>query len=141
MRQSSIDVGKKVPESETGALRIVYAEDDELVRATVTDMLTGFGAEVLVCENGAEAVLLCLSKRPDVALLDLTMPGMDGFDGAIRIRQNHGRIRLVALTGHTHPTSLEQAKAAGFDEVLTKPITLETIEGAVRRWSADSTRT
>jgi CheY-like chemotaxis protein len=117
------------------ALRIVYAEDDELVRATVTDMLTGFGAEVRVCENGAEAVLLCLSLRPNVALLDLTMPGMDGFDGAVRIRQNYPDIHLVALTGHTHATSMKQARSAGFDEVLTKPITLDVIESAVARWS------
>jgi CheY-like chemotaxis protein len=123
------------------ALRIVYAEDDELVRATVTDMLTGLGAEVRVCENGAEAVLLCLSIRPDVALLDLTMPGMDGFDGAIRIRQNNGQIQLVALTGHTHAASMKHASAAGFDEVLTKPITLEVLESAVKRWSAASART
>jgi len=125
----------------TDVLRIVYAEDDELVRSTIAEMLTGLGAEVRVCENGAEAVLLCLSTRPDVALLDLTMPGMDGFDGAIRIRQNNDRIHLVALTGHTHASSMAHANAAGFDEVLTKPITLDMLESAVARWSAPSTKT
>lgn len=116
------------------ALRIVYAEDDEQVRATVTDLLTCLGVDVRVCENGAEAVLLCLSAQPDVALLDLTMPGMDGFDGAVRIRQNDGDIRLVALTGHIHANYMEQARKAGFDEFLGKPVTLETLEDAIRRW-------
>ncbi|MGH8173482.1 MAG: response regulator [Rhodanobacteraceae bacterium] len=122
-------------------LRIVYAEDDELVRATVTEMLTALGADVRTCANGAEAVLLCLSTRPNVALLDLTMPGMDGFDGATRIQQNSERIYLVALTGHTHATSMKQARTAGFDEVLTKPITLDVLEGAVMRWSEMSRAT
>src|SRR4051795_6042899 len=84
-------------------LHVVYAEDDPLVRDTVAEMLREIGAEVTVCRNGAEAVLLCLSLNPDVALLDIAMLGMDGLDGAQRIRANDAvggrRIRLVALTG------------------------------------------
>jgi CheY-like chemotaxis protein len=121
--------------SENG-LRVVYAEDDELVRATVSEMLNELGAEVHVCRNGAEAVLLCLSVAPRVALLDLTMLGMDGFGGAARIRANdpERRIRLVALTGLRADYAREQALKAGFDEFLSKPITLEALGVALDRW-------
>ena len=118
------------------ALRIVYADDDEQVRATVADLLACLGVEVHVCENGAEAVLLCVSVQPHVALLDLTMPGMDGFESAVRIRQNdvEGETTLVALTGHIHAHFLAKAKSAGFDEFLSKPVTLEMLQDAVQRW-------
>jgi CheY-like chemotaxis protein len=123
----------------SNAFRVVYAEDDPLVRDTVAEMLREIGAEVSICKNGAEAVLLCLSLNPDVALLDLAMLGMDGLDGAQRIRANDTvggrRIRLVALTGRAADFE-QQAKAAGFDEVLRKPITLENLEAAVRRWQS-----
>jgi CheY-like chemotaxis protein len=120
-------------------LHVVYAEDDPLVRDTVAGMLREIGADVTVCKNGAEAVLLCLSLNPDVALLDIAMLGMDGLDGAQRIRANDAvggrRIRLVALTGRAADFG-RQADAAGFDEVLRKPITLESLEAAVRRWQS-----
>jgi CheY-like chemotaxis protein len=117
-------------------LRIVYADDDEQVRDTVTDLLRCLGVEVHVCENGAEAVLLCVSVGPDVALLDLTMPGMDGFESAVRIRQNDvdGQTRLVALSGHIHAHFMEKARSAGFTEFLNKPVTLQMLESAVQRW-------
>jgi len=122
-------------------LHVVYAEDDPLVRDTVAEMLREVGVDVSVCKNGAEAVLLCLSLNPDVALLDLAMLGMDGLDGAERIRANDAvggkRIRLVALTGRAADFE-KQAKAAGFDEVLRKPITLDNMEEAVRRWQSGS---
>jgi CheY-like chemotaxis protein len=117
------------------ALRVVYAEDDPLVRDTAAEMLRELGAEVSVCRNGAEAVLLCLSVNPDVALLDLSMLGMDGFDGARRIRANDvvtgKRIRLVALSGRT-PGYEAQARTAGFDEFLRKPISVNALLGALR---------
>ncbi len=125
----------------SSALRVVYAEDDPLVRDIAAEMLRELGAEVSVCKNGAEAVLLCLSVNPDVALLDLAMLGMDGFDGARRIRANDvvagRRIRLVALSGRT-PGYEAEARTAGFDEFLRKPITLEGLREAVDRWRVAS---
>jgi CheY-like chemotaxis protein len=119
-------------------LQIVYAEDDDLVRDVVSAALRELGATVHGCNNGAEAVLFCLSVNPDVALLDLTMLGMDGFDGARRIRENEvvsgKRVRLVALTGRDAAQYREQADAAGFDEFITKPVSVETLEGALARW-------
>jgi CheY-like chemotaxis protein len=117
-------------------MRIIYAEDDPLVRENIAGLLVSQGVDVHEARDGGEAILLCRTFQPDAVLLDLGMPHIDGFETARRIREldTARRIRLVALTAHGDPSHQRLAKLAGFDEFLTKPISAETLIGALSRW-------
>ena len=116
--------------------RIIYAEDDDFVRAIISDMMVEYGFAVHECSNGGEAVQLCSVFDADVVLLDLSMPVMDGFEAARRIREQKpdGKTRLVALTGGL-ADDLKQAALAGFDEFLRKPVSASTLLSALQRWN------
>jgi CheY-like chemotaxis protein len=118
------------------SMRIVYAEDDPLVRATITTLLVDQGVDVHEARDGGEAIMLCRTFRPDAVLLDLGMPNIDGFETARRIREldESRRTRLVALTSHGDAAHHRLATLAGFDEFLTKPIAASTLMEALLRW-------
>jgi CheY-like chemotaxis protein len=106
------------------ALKIVYAEDDELVRTTIAEMLRGSGATVITCATGGEAVRLCEALRPDALLLDLGMPRVDGYEAVRRIRESPtiSATRVVAITGRDTAESRDEALNAGFDAFIAKPV-------------------
>ena len=116
---------------ETKSFRVVYAEDDESVRAGIAQMLVEHGLAVHECTNGDEAAQLCSVFHPDAVLLDLSMPDVDGCEAARRIRKQGLPTRLVALTGRGED-ALEAAARAGFDEFVRKPSTVATLLGALR---------
>ena len=81
------------------------------------------GHRVDVAEDGAAGMERALTTRPDVALIDIGLPGMDGYEVARRIRRDLGRgIRLIALTGYGQPEDRRRAEEAGFDAYLVKPV-------------------
>jgi two-component system, sensor histidine kinase len=113
------------------SFRVVYAEDDAFMRAGVARMLVEHGLAVHECSNGDEAAQLCSAFRPDAVVLDLSMPDVDGYEAARRIRREHGHsTRLIALTGRGEE-SLKEVARAGFDEFLRKPISVATLLGAL----------
>ena len=116
-------------------LCIVYADDDELVRTTVTSLLIEAGVDVHACVDGGEAVTLCQDIRPHAVLLDLNMPDVDGLQAAQRIRSipSLARVRLVAITGRGTWELRNKALNAGFDEFLIKPVATETLLEALGR--------
>ena len=76
-----------------------------------------------MAEDGASGMERALTTRPDVALIDIGLPGMDGYEVARRIRRDLGRgIRLIALTGYGQPEDRRRAEQAGFDAYLVKPV-------------------
>jgi CheY-like chemotaxis protein len=121
-------------------MKIVYAEDDPLVRQSIATLLAGQGVDVLEAGDGEEAIWLCRVFHPDVVLLDLGMPQMDGFETARRLRETPaGRmLRIVALTAYGDVEHQRMAKQAGFDEFLGKPISMNTIVNALRLCNQDS---
>ena len=116
------------------ALKIVYAEDDELVRNTVAEMLRSTGATVITCTTGGEAVRLCEALRPDALLLDLGMPRVDGYEAARRIRENPSisATRVVAISGRNAAESRDEALLAGFDAFIAKPVTTSALLEALK---------
>jgi CheY-like chemotaxis protein len=113
--------------------KVVYAEDDDLFRSVVTQMLTSAGVEVHECRDGVEAVELCCEIRPDAALFDLDMPRLDGFSAARRLRQNPALLgmRIIAITGRASLNYRMRAVDSSFDQFLCKPIALEPLLAAL----------
>ena len=123
-------------------MTLVYADDDDLVRAAVTDMLVAQGLDVHACADGDEALALCRQMEPDAVLLDLNMPEMNGLQVARELRAHAGSrpVRLVAMTGRNSDELRKKAFDAGFDEFLSKPASLAAILDALRPSAAQMVR-
>jgi two-component system, sensor histidine kinase len=116
-------------------LRVVLVEDDPDVREAMTSLLEGWGHRVSVATNGPEGVAVISESRPDVALVDIAMPELDGYSVARRVRAALGRAtpRLIALTGFGREEDRQRASAAGFDHHLVKPADPRALRRALRR--------
>jgi signal transduction histidine kinase len=108
-------------------LRILVVEDNSDIRETLRDLLVMCGHEVDVAEDGEQGVEMVLSKKPQVALIDIGLPGLDGYHvaRALRARMPGRETRLIALTGYGQPDDRRKALDAGFDAHLVKPVDLE----------------
>ena len=89
-------------------------------------------AEVLEAVDGPEGLASIRRARPDVALVDVGLPGFDGYEVARRVRAEDKSIRLIALTGYGQPDDRRRALEAGFDAHLVKPVDFETLDEAIR---------
>jgi CheY-like chemotaxis protein len=100
---------------------ILVIDDNENVLATVKMLLESLGYRVSTAATGEAGVKRALSLRPDAALVDLGLPGLNGLQVAQRLRADlGGAIRLVALTGYSRESDIAEARAAGFDRHLVK---------------------
>jgi CheY-like chemotaxis protein len=107
----------------------VLIEDDTDMRGIFREMLEQLGHHVEEARDGTEGVARILAVRPDVALVDIGLPGMDGYWVARRVRASLGAsVLLVAMTGYTAEADRRRALAAGFDAHLTKPIDISAVE-------------
>lgn len=106
--------------------RVLVVEDNPDSRATLQDLLSLEGHEVEAAEDGLQGVERALAWSPDIALVDIDLPVLDGYEVARRLRRDpRGRhVRLVALTGYGLAGHREKARDAGFDAFLVKPVDL-----------------
>jgi len=113
---------------------VVVADDDPAIRATYVELLTAKGYVVHTCGDGAKAIELCREFRPAVALIDLDMPVMDGFDTARALRADPDLVdmRIVAITALSDERSSARAWDAGFHEFLPKPVPVSMLLAIVR---------
>jgi PAS domain S-box-containing protein len=102
--------------------RVLVIEDNDDAREMLRNLLRMFGHEVHEACDGARGLEEARRLRPDAALIDIGLPGMDGYEVARRIRADLPGARLVALTGYGQPEDRERALAAGFDAHLVKPV-------------------
>jgi PAS domain S-box-containing protein len=112
------------PRPATVPRRILIADDNDDAANSLAILLQLAGHEVCTAHGGQAALALASSFRPEIALLDIGMPDVDGYEVAKRIRETDlGKgVRLVALTGWGQDEDKRRARAAGFDHHLTKPI-------------------
>ena len=111
-------------------LRILIVDDNRPTVETLTILLDSLGNTTHAAYDGLEAVRLAEALRPDVILLDIGLPKIDGYEVCRRIRQHDwGRTTLVfALTGLGYDEASELSKSAGFDMHLVKPVDPEALE-------------
>lgn len=105
---------------------LLLVEDNEMNRDAISRLLGRRGFTVITAEDGEEGVRLCLESLPDLVLMDLGLPGMDGFEATRQIKANAmtARIPVVALTARALTSDQEAALAAGCDDYDTKPVDL-----------------
>src|SRR5689334_2835042 len=121
------------------SIRVLLADDHKLVRAGFRSMLQGLGNVEIVAEtgDGREALELIRTHRPDVALLDITMPSLTGLEVARRVADEIQGVRVVILSMHTSEDYIARAVRAGVSGYLLKtadPVELElALRAAVNR--------
>lgn len=111
-------------------LKVLVVEDFEDTRLFLRLALEDHGFIVFEAENGQKAVENADRDKPDVILMDLTMPLMDGFAAAKLIRQNENlkNVPIIAITAHQETDFRSDAKASGFDAYVTKPIDVQWLK-------------
>lgn len=125
------------PESLRGA-RVLIADDEDLVRTVYAEVLRRYGAEVAEAADGAECVSAAGTFRPDLVLMDLRMPGMDGWEALAALRADPATAGLVvvAFSSDTSQATRRRALEAGFDAYLEKAYTagnlVRALEGLLR---------
>ena len=114
--------------------KILLVEDNALNRDMLSRRLVRHGYEVVMAVDGAEGVAMALLERPDLILLDLGLPVMDGREAARRIRQQEAVrcVPIIALTAHALQGEREEARAAGCDDYDTKPVELPRLLEKIR---------
>jgi CheY-like chemotaxis protein len=113
-------------------LRVLIVEDNDDARDMLRTALALRGHDVVEAKDGPGGVEMAERTRPDVALVDVGLPGFDGYEVARRVRRLVGRaIRLVALTGYGRPEDRARAREAGFDAHLVKPVDPLQLPGAL----------
>jgi two-component system, cell cycle response regulator DivK len=105
-------------------LKVLLVEDFEDTRLFMRLALEDQGFIVFEAENGQAAVEKAILENPDVILMDLTLPLMDGFEATKLIRRNEAlkNVPIIAITAHQEDDFRSDAKASGFDAYVTKPI-------------------
>ena len=118
--------------------KILLVEDNEMNRDMLSRRLTRNGFDIVMAVNGQEGLDLASSENPDLILLDMSLPVLDGWEAARRLKANEAtaKIPVIALTAHAMVQDKEKALAAGCDDFDTKPVELprllEKINGLLR---------
>ena len=107
-------------------MKILLVEDNEMNRDMLSRRLIRNGFEVVIAVNGQEGVDMAASVQPDLILMDLSLPVIDGWEATRRVKSNPAtaQIPVIALTAHAMAQDKEKAMAAGCDDFDTKPVEL-----------------
>jgi signal transduction histidine kinase/DNA-binding response OmpR family regulator len=140
--------GQPTPPSPRLAGRVLLAEDNPVNQAVAQNMIEAIGCELTIVDNGAQAVRAFADSHYDLVLMDCQMPEMDGFTATAAIRAHEaqrnasgpagdgrpGHVPIVALTAHAMKSDRDASLAAGMDDHLSKPFSLEMLQAVLRKW-------
>jgi CheY-like chemotaxis protein len=124
-----------------GVMKILYVEDNEDNVYALKSRLARAGHTVIVASDGAQGVAMAASEKPDLILMDLSLPVLDGWEATRQIKaaSETSRIPVIALTAHAMTGDREKALSAGCDDFDTKPVELprllEKIKALVQRFT------
>jgi CheY-like chemotaxis protein len=111
--------------------KVLLIEDNEMNRDMLSRRLTKRGYSVVMAIDGQQGIDMAVSEKPDIILLDMSLPVVDGWDAAKQIKANpvSAGVPLVALTAHAMAADRERAMSAGCDDFDTKPVELPRLLG------------
>jgi len=125
-------------------MRILLAEDNPVNQQVTSRFLERWGHEVLIADNGQVAVDMHESYGPDLMLMDIQMPSMDGFEATRAIRERERKtgahVPIIAMTAHAVKGDRERCLAAGMDEYLAKPVSQDDLRLAIAQFGADASK-
>jgi signal transduction histidine kinase/ActR/RegA family two-component response regulator len=116
--------------------RVLVVEDDWGSQRVVEIFLRKLGLDIVIVDNGAEGIELAVRERWDAVLMDIQMPGIDGFEAVRRIRRRtEGRwLPIIALTANVRADDRRAAAASGMDDFITKPIRQSELRASLEHW-------
>ncbi len=116
--------------------RILVVEDNEDNLYLIRFVLEENGFEVIVARDGSDGVEKAIKEKPDLIIMDIQLPGIDGLETARRIRESEadGNVPIVALTSYAMTGDREKALNAGCTGYLEKPINLETFMDSIEKY-------
>jgi two-component system cell cycle response regulator DivK len=116
--------------------RILVVEDQEDNRRIVRDLLTANDYEMTEAENGEEAIVAAVKDRPDLILMDIQLPVMDGYEATRRIKAEPSlsSIPIIAVTSYALSGDEEKARAAGCDDFVPKPYSPRQLLAKIREY-------
>jgi CheY-like chemotaxis protein len=115
--------------------KILLVEDNEMNRDMLSRRLVRNGFEVVMAVDGGQGVAMAASEKPDLILMDMSLPVMDGWEATRRVKAEAATsaIPVIALTAHALVEDREKAKAAGCDDFDTKPVELPRLLEKINR--------
>ncbi len=118
-------------------IAILFADDNIINQRLTQSAFKHLGFEIDIAKNGAEAVEMATSKHYDLVFMDIFMPEMDGITAASILREKGLKMPIIAITGADEAEKKEEAKAAGMNDFILKPIRLESIKELLIRWFSE----
>jgi CheY-like chemotaxis protein len=114
--------------------RLLYVEDNEMNRDMLSRRLQRRGFEVLIAGDGEQGVTLAAAEKPDLILMDMSLPVLDGWEATRRIKAapDTRRIPIIGLTAHAMATDRDRCLEAGCDDYDTKPVELDRLLAKIR---------
>jgi two-component system, cell cycle response regulator DivK len=115
------------------AIKVLLVEDNQDNRNLMRFLLERNGYEVVTANNGKEALVVVRQQQPDVILMDLSMPEMNGWDAAAAMKADPtlAGIPIIAVTAHTLPGDRRKILGAGFDHYISKPLNVNMFDQIV----------
>ncbi len=109
--------------------KVLLVEDDEMNRDSLSRLLKRRGFEVIIGVDGQEGIAMAQSESPDLILMDMSLPQIDGWEATRRLKAapDTRSVPIIALTAHAMASDREKALAAGCDDFDTKPIDLDSL--------------
>jgi two-component system, cell cycle response regulator DivK len=116
--------------------RILVVEDQEDNRQILRDLLDNTGYQMVEAENGEDAVTMAAAEKPDLILMDIQLPIVDGYEATRRIKANPAlsAIPIIAITSYALSGDEDKARAAGCDDYVTKPYSPRKLLAKIREY-------
>ena len=116
------------------AIKLIVADDQEVVRRGLASLLAGEDIEIVAeAATGKDAIAKTKKHKPEVVLMDVLMPDIDGLDALERIRKNSPKTKVIMMSAHDNPSYLARTAALGAEDFLPKDVPAKAYAAAIKR--------